>query len=94
MARLGLSPEELQAAIEQRLRQLDDAQAEEEHLGPFSDLLRTVAQIAYQRAADLILLNNRRLQQQLTSAGITIPGVGEDDGAGQETNERQQAESQ
>ncbi len=73
MGRLGLSPKEIQAAIEQRMQMLTDAQEEEEHLGPFSDLLRTVAQIAYQRAADLIILNNRRIERQLTAAGITLP---------------------
>ena len=73
MARLGLSPEEIQSAIEQRMRALADAQEEEEHLGPFGDLLHTVAQIAYQRAADLILLNNRRIEQQLMRAGIVLP---------------------
>jgi hypothetical protein len=52
---------------------LADAQEEEEHLGPFGDLLHTVAQIAYQRAADLILLNNRRIEQQLMRAGIVLP---------------------
>lgn len=73
VGRIGLSPEEIQAAIDKRMRLLADAQEEEEHLGPFSDLLRTMAQIAYQRAADLIVLNNRRIEQQLAAAGIIVP---------------------
>lgn len=87
MGRIGLSPEEIQAAIEQRMRMLTDAQEEEEHLGPFSDLLRTVAEIAYQRAADLIILNNRRIERQLTAAGIMLPD--ERANAGEDVDERE-----
>jgi len=70
---LGLSYEELQAEIERRMFQLDEAQEEAEHLGPYGDLLRMIAVTAYQRAADLIVLNNQRVAAQLTAAGIRLP---------------------
>ncbi len=70
---LGLSYEELQAEIERRMFQLDEAQEEAEHLGPYGDLLRMIAVTAYQRAADLIVLNNQRLAAQLAAAGVRLP---------------------
>jgi hypothetical protein len=69
---LGLSGAELQREIELRMAALDEAQEEEEHLGPYGDLLRMAAVIAFHRAAELIELNNRRLEEQLKSAGIVI----------------------
>ena len=69
---IGLSHEELQTEIERRMFQLDEAQEEAEHLGPYGDLLRLAAATAYQRAADLILLNNERLAAQLAAAGIVL----------------------
>ena len=71
--RVGLSYAELQAEIERRLFQLDEAQEEAEHLGPYGDLMRMVAATAFQRAADLIVLNNERIAAQLAAAGITLP---------------------
>lgn len=65
LRKLGLSPEELQGEIARRMARLDDAQDEEEHLGPYADLMRMVAVAAYQRAAELIEVNNRRLSEQL-----------------------------
>lgn len=70
---IGLTHDELQSEIERRMFQLDEAQEEAEHLGPYGDLLRMIAVTAYQRAADLIALNNDRLAAQLTAAGITLP---------------------
>ncbi len=70
---LGLSADELQAEIIHRMSALDDAQEDVEHLGPYGDLLRLTAQIAFQRAADLIVLNNERLTSQLAAAGLSIP---------------------
>ncbi len=69
---VGLSYDELQAEIERRMFQLDEAQEEAEHLGPYGDLLRMVAVAAYQRAADLVALNNERIATQLQAAGITL----------------------
>lgn len=70
--RVGLSYEELQAEIARRMDQLDEAQEEAEHLGPYGDLLRLAALTAFQRAADLIVLNNERLAAQLAAAGVTV----------------------
>ena len=67
---VGLTYEELQAEIERRMAALDEAQEEAEQLGPYGDLMRMVAAAAFQRAADLILLNNERLAAQLAAAGI------------------------
>jgi CHASE3 domain sensor protein len=78
LARVGLSYEELQAEIARRMAQLDEAQEDEEHLGPYGDLMRMVALAAYQRAADLIQLNNRRLERQLLAAGIALPAMSDD----------------
>lgn len=69
---IGLSFEELQGEIERRIGQLDEAQEEEEHLGPYGDFLRTAAVIAFQRAAELIEANNRRIAEQLRTAGIEL----------------------
>lgn len=65
MPSLGLTVEELQAEIARRMLQLDEAQEDAEHLGPYGDLLRTAALIAFQRAAELIEANNRRLTEQM-----------------------------
>ena len=70
--RVGLTYEELQAEIERRMFQLDEAQEEAEHLGPYGDLLRLAAATAFQRAADLIVLNNERIAAQLAEAGIRL----------------------
>lgn len=72
MARIGLSDEELQTEIARRMARLDEAQEEEEHLGPYGDLMRMVAITAFQRAAELIALNNRRIERQLAAAGIVL----------------------
>ena len=69
---VGLSHDELQHEIARRMAALDEAQEDVEHLGPYGDLLRMAAVIAYQRAADLILLNNARIAQQLEAAGIAL----------------------
>ena len=71
--RVGLSYGELQAEIERRMFQLDEAQEESEHLGAYGDLMRMVAATAFQRAADLILLNNERIGAQLAAAGVRLP---------------------
>jgi len=63
----------MQAEIERRMFQLDEAQEEAEHLGPYGDLMRMVAVAAYQRAADLIAVNNERIADQLAAAGIALP---------------------
>lgn len=49
---------------------LDEAQDDAEHLGQLGDLLRLAAQIAFQRAAELIDLNNQRLTEQLAALGL------------------------
>lgn len=77
MAKIGLSGAELQADISRRMARLDEAQEEEEHLGPYGDLMRMVAMIAFQRAADLIAANNRRIERQLTDAGISLDALPE-----------------
>lgn len=69
--RLGLSEAELQAHIQTHMTRLDEAQDEADHVGPYGDLLRLSAQIAYQRAAELILINNERLAEQLASMNLT-----------------------
>jgi hypothetical protein len=69
---VGLSSEELAAEIERRMDQLDEAQEEAEHLGPYGDLMRLVAAAAFHRAAELIALNNKRLDEQLSAAGINL----------------------
>ena len=68
--RLGLSLSELEAMIDTRMKALDDAQDDQDQLGPFADLLRTATLIAYHRAAELIDANNRRLEAQLHQLGL------------------------
>ena len=80
MARIGLTKDELQSEIARRMARMDEAQEEEEHLGPYGDLMRMVAVIAFQRAADLIATNNRRIERQLEVAGIVLPDIPNDDG--------------
>jgi predicted nucleic acid-binding protein len=72
VAKFGLTNDELQTEIARRMARMDEAQEEEEHLGPYGDLLRMVAVIAFQRAADLITANNRRIERQLAAAGIVL----------------------
>ena len=67
---LGLSTDELQTEISRRMAALDEAQDDAEHLGQYGDLLRLAAQIAFQRAAELIDLNNQRLSEQLSELGL------------------------
>ena len=67
---IGLTYEDLQDEIARRIAELDEAQEESEHLGPYGDLLRLAAQVAFQRAADLIVANNRRITQQLVERGV------------------------
>lgn len=70
---LGLTPDEPQAEISRRMTALDDAQDDAEHIGQYGDLLRLAAQIAFQRAAELIDLNNQRLSEQLAALGLGGP---------------------
>lgn len=79
MAKIGLSNDELQAEIVRRMARMDEAQEEEEHLGPYGDLLRMAAVIAFQRAADLITVNNRRIERQLAAAGINLSDIPSED---------------
>ena len=74
---LGLTHEELQAEIARQMTALDEAQEESEHLGPYGDLLRLAAQVAFQRAADLILANNLRLTEQFVALGLLAAPDGE-----------------
>ncbi len=69
---IGLTQEELQEEIRQRMDALDQAQEDVENLGPYGDLLRLTAQIAFQRAADLIAVNNDRIARQLEAAGLPV----------------------
>jgi hypothetical protein len=71
---LGLSLSELEVMIGKRMTELDDAQEDQEHLGPFADLLRTATMIAFHRAAELIDANNRRLAEQLEHMGWSGSG--------------------
>ncbi|HET7094133.1 MAG TPA: hypothetical protein VFI22_11655 [Thermomicrobiales bacterium] len=73
MAAIGLSFDELQAEIERRMAAMDAAQEDADDLGPFADLMRMAALTAYQRAADLIVLNNERLARDLAAAGVRLP---------------------
>lgn len=70
---VGLTRDELQDLIETRLAALDEAQEEEDHLGPYGDLLRLATGIAFNRAAELIVANNARLEQQLRDLGVLEP---------------------
>ena len=71
--RLGLTPEELQREIAARLARLDALAEHAEEETQFADYDRFVAELAYQRAAELIEANNRRLAEQLTALGILPP---------------------
>jgi hypothetical protein len=68
--RLGLTPEELQQEITTRLARLDALAEHAEEETQFADYDRFVAELAYQRAAELIEANNRRLVEQLTALGV------------------------
>ena len=68
----GLTHEELQSEISRRMDALDEAQEETEQLGPYGDLLRLAAVIAFQRAAELIELNNQEITRQLRRAGVRL----------------------
>ncbi len=68
--RLGLTPEELQQEIETRLARLDALAEHAEEETQFADYDRFVAQLAFQRAAELIEANNRRLAEQLLALGL------------------------
>ena len=68
--RLGLSPEELQQEIAARLARLDALAEHAEEETTFADYDRFVAELAFQRAAELIEANNRRLAEQLTALGL------------------------
>jgi predicted HTH domain antitoxin len=72
MKALGLSFAELQREIEVRMNRMDELQEEEEQLGQYGDLLRMATMIAFQRAAELIEMNNRRIEEQLRAAGIDL----------------------
>lgn len=72
--RLGLTPEELQQEIEVRLARLDALAEHAEEETQFAEYDRFVAQLAFQRAAELIEANNRRLAEQLVALGlIAVP---------------------
>jgi hypothetical protein len=71
---LGLSLSELEVMISKRMAELDGAQEDQEDLGPFADLLRTVTLIAFHRASELIDANNRRLAEQLERMGVSGTG--------------------
>lgn len=73
---IGISADELQHQIDLRMAELDEMQEDEEHLGAYGNLLRMTALIAYQRAAELILANNERIERQLAAAGIELSVVG------------------
>jgi hypothetical protein len=68
--RLGLTPEELQAEIAARLARLDALAEHAEEETQFAEYDRFVAELAFQRAAELIEANNRRLAEQLTALGV------------------------
>ncbi|MGH2562368.1 MAG: hypothetical protein ACRDJH_25185 [Thermomicrobiales bacterium] len=69
---LGLSGQELQSEIERLMAKLDEAQEDADQLGQYGELMRMTAAVAFQRAADLIAANNRRIDQQLRNAGIQL----------------------
>ena len=73
--RLGLTPEELQQEIATRLARLDALAEHAEEETQFADYDRFVAELAYQRAAELIEANNGRLAEQLTALGL-LPAPG------------------
>ena len=68
--RLGLTPEELQEEIAARLARLDALAEHAEEETQFAEYDRFVAELAFQRAAELIEANNRRLAEQLTALGV------------------------
>ncbi len=70
MTTLGLTERELRNAIQERMAALDEAQIDAEHLGPMSELMQMAAAVAYERAAELILLNNVRIEEQLRTLQI------------------------
>jgi hypothetical protein len=72
MAGIGLSYQELQREIDLRMRRMDESQEDDDQLGQFGDLLRMAAMIAFQRAAELIDLNNERIAEQLRERGIEV----------------------
>ncbi|MDQ3780699.1 MAG: hypothetical protein M3354_09175, partial [Chloroflexota bacterium] len=69
---VGLTHDEVQREIARRMTALDEAQEEAEHLGPYGDLMRMMALTAFQRAAEIVMLNNERIAAQLREAGIEI----------------------
>ncbi len=71
--RLGLSPEELQREIAARLARLDALAEHAEEETQFAEYDRFVAELAFQRATELIDANNRRLAEQLAALGL-LPG--------------------
>lgn len=68
--RLGLTPEELQQEIAARLARLDALAEHAEEETQFAEYDRFVAELAFQRAAELIEANNRRLAEQLAALGV------------------------
>ena len=68
--RLGLTPEELQREIAARLARLDALAEHAEEETQFAEYDRFVAELAFQRAAELIEANNRRLAEQLLALGL------------------------
>jgi len=68
--RLGLTPEELQQEIAARLARLDALAEHAEEETQFAEYDRFVAELAFQRAAELIEVNNRRLAEQLAALGV------------------------
>jgi hypothetical protein len=69
---VGLTHDEVQREIARRMTALDEAQEEVEHLGPYGDLMRMMALTAFQRAAEIVMLNNERIAAQLREAGIEL----------------------
>jgi len=69
---VGLTHDEVQREIARRMTALDEAQEEAEHLGPYGDLMRMMALTAFQRAAEIVMLNNERIAAQLREAGIEL----------------------
>lgn len=68
--RLGLTAGELQGEIAARLARLDALAEHAEEETQFADYDRFVAELAYQRAAELIEANNRRIAEQLVALGV------------------------
>lgn len=74
---LGLTAEELQQEITTRMARLDALAEHAEEETQFAEYDRLVTLIAYQRAADLIVANNRRLAEHLQALGV-LRKAGED----------------